>query len=79
MNTYYMNFRCRKCSRLLYIKVDSELSPTIFFVSNSSYREGCLATSSSHACPAGIQEDEFILCDLVSVSKTPLEGAVKIK
>lgn len=81
MNTYYMNFRCRKCGRLLYVKTESELSPTNF-VSNLPYPEGCLAGSSSHTCPALIQEDEFILCDLVSISKSPLKDAdevIKIK
>lgn len=81
--TWYVNYRCRKCGQLLCSEEKYYIGCTAHeFASSLDDIKGKLATSKVHACPAGIQEDEFILCDLVSISKSPLKDAdevIKIK
>lgn len=77
--TWYMNYRCRKCGQLVYTKEKCVQGCTASeLVSSIEGTKGKLATSKTHRCLAGMQEDEYILCDLVSISKTPLKGAVEV-
>ena len=77
MKTYYVNYRCRKCGQIISVKRKGD-SNVYKFVSNIAEYLGNLATANTHpTCSAGIQDDEYVLCDLISVSKSPLEGAIE--
>ena len=69
--TKYYNVRCRKCNNILslYLEDDKDRHP----INKTS---GWLLTKKYHDCPQGINDDEKIIADLISVSKEHPVGEV---
>ena len=67
-----VNYVCRKCGKRLY-----EVDDSNNWVYSRSYGK-LLRKNHGHNCPQGIQDDELIFCDMVSISMTPLPDSEKI-
>lgn len=79
MNTYYLNYRCRKCGQMLYTKFVDSSNDIREAASNVPYASGMLATSEAHpTCTCKIQQDEQVFCDLISISRSKVENAIVV-
>lgn len=64
----YINLRCRKCGQYLSMETDYPYSHGL----------GYVLKKDNHNCLHGINDDEKIFCDLISISeKEPLGEMIK--